>query len=88
VNKSIAACFYNKRTFRKAKSYRFSSLFSLLSSPEKVAGESGDTSEERREKIEENKKKKPPLRLLLFGNGVRKRWSFVFDRWIRTRESF
>ena len=49
------------------QSYHFSSLFSFLSSLEKVAEGNGEKSEERREKSEENKKKKPLTRLFLFG---------------------
>ena len=49
------------------QNYHFSSLFSFLSSPEKVAEGNGEKSEERREKSEEYKKKKPLTRLFLFG---------------------
>ena len=49
------------------QNYHFSSLFSFLSSLEKVAEGNGEKSEERREKSEENKKKKPLTRLFLFG---------------------
>ena len=49
------------------QSYRLSSLFSLLSSLEKVAEGNGEKREERREKSEENKKKKPLMRLFLSG---------------------
>ena len=66
-----------KKCFAK-QSYRFSSLFSLHFSLEKVAGENGEKREERREKSEEHKKKKPPRRLFLFGGegGIRTRVRF------------
>ena len=49
------------------QSCRFSSLFSLLFSLEKVAVDNGEKGEERREKSEKYKKKKPLTRLFLFG---------------------
>ena len=52
---------------RKLRIMGLASLFSFLSSLEKVAEGNGEKSEERREKSEENKKKKPLTRLFLFG---------------------
>ena len=49
------------------QSYRVSSLFSLLSSLEKVEVKNREKREERIVKSEENKKKKPLARLFLFG---------------------
>ena len=49
------------------QSYRVSSLFSLLSSLEKVEVKNREKREKRIVKSEENKKKKPLMRLFLFG---------------------
>ena len=51
----------------RSKAIRFSSLFSLLSSPEKAAAENGEKSEKRKEKSEKYQKKKPLTRLFLLG---------------------
>ncbi|MBR2366590.1 MAG: hypothetical protein IKA78_05405, partial [Oscillospiraceae bacterium] len=60
------------QSFRKAE-HRFSSLFSPIFSPEKVAGVQSEKGEKGKEKGEKNKKKKPLSRLFLFGGpeGIR-----------------
>ena len=60
------------------QSYQVSSLFSLLSSLEKVEVKNREKREERIVKSEENKKKKPPSRLFLFGCSEPFRCHFVF----------